>query len=42
MSLGEISNKTVIKMITEDIFKQKLEHKYYLLKEEEAYIVATI
>ena len=41
MSLGEISNKDVRKTITENIFKQELGHKYYLLKEEEAYIVET-
>ena len=27
-------------MITENIIKQKLGHKYYLLKDEEEYIVA--
>ena len=29
-------------MITENIIKQKLGHKYYHLKDEEAYIVAAI
>ena len=32
--------KTVRETITEKIFKQELGHKYYLLKEEEAYILA--
>ena len=41
MSLGEISNKTVRKTITENIVKNELGHESYLLKEEEAYIVAT-
>ena len=41
MRLGEISNKTVRKTITENISKQKLGHKYYLLKDGESYIVAT-
>ena len=41
MSLGKISNKTVRKTITENIVKQELGHKYYLLKDEEAYIVET-
>ena len=38
MSLGEISNKTVRKTITENIVKQELGHKSYLLKYKEAYI----
>ena len=42
MSLGEISNKTVRETITDNIVKQKLGHKYYLLKDKEAYIVETI
>ena len=37
----QISNKTVRKTITENIVKQELGHQYYLLKGEEAYIVAT-
>ena len=41
MGLGEISNKTVIKTTTENIFKQELGHDSYLLKDEEAYTVAT-
>ena len=41
MSLGEISNKTVRKTITENIVKQELGHKYYLIKDKEAYIVET-
>ena len=40
MSLGEISNKTVRNTITENISKQELGHKSYLLKDKEAYIVA--
>ena len=39
MSLGEISNKTVRKTITENIVKQDLGHNSYLLKDKEAYIV---
>ena len=42
MSLGEISNTTVRKEITENIVKPKLGHKYYFLKDKEAYIVVTI
>ena len=41
MSLGGISNKNVGKTITENIFKHKLGHESYLLKDEEAYTVAT-
>ena len=41
VSLCEISNKTIRHGITENIVKQKLGHKSYLLKDEEAYIVAT-
>ena len=41
MGLGEISNKTVRKTITENIVKQELGHDSYLLKDEEACIVAT-
>ena len=41
MSLGEINNKSVRKTITESIAKQKLGQKTYLLKDKEAYIVAT-
>ena len=41
MSLGEINNKSVRKTITENISKQKLGHKTYLLKDEAACIVAT-
>ena len=41
MSLGKSSKKTSIKTITENIVKQELGHKYYLLKDKEAYIVAT-
>ena len=37
-----MSNKSVRKMITKNIIKQKLGHKYYHLKDEEAYIVAAI
>ena len=40
MSLGEINNKGVWKTETENIFKQKLGQKYYLLKGKESYIVA--
>ena len=39
MSLGEISNITVRKKMTESIVRQKLGHIYYLLKDEETYIV---
>ena len=39
MGLGEISNKTVGKTITENIFKQESGHDSYLIKDEEAYIV---
>ena len=41
MSLGEISNKTVRNTITENIVKQELGHKYYLLRDKEAYILET-
>ena len=41
MRLGEIRNKTVRKTITENIVKNVLGHFSYLLKDEEAYIVAT-
>ena len=41
MSLGEISNKTVRKTITENIFKQELGHDSYLLKDKQVCIVAT-
>ena len=41
MSLGKISNKNARKTITENIVKQEFVHKYYLLKDEEAYVVAT-
>ena len=41
VSLGEISNKTVRKTIKENIVKKELGHKYYLLRDKEAYIVAT-
>ena len=41
MSLVEINNKSVMKMIAENIDKQKLGQKTYLLKYKEAYIVAT-
>ena len=41
MSLGEISNKTVGNKITEKIVRKQLGHKSYLVKEKEAYIVAT-
>ena len=41
MSLGKINNKSVRKKITGNIVKQKLVQKYYLIKDEEAYIVAT-
>ena len=41
IGLGEISNKTVRKTITENIIKQELGHNSYLLKDKEAYIVAT-
>ena len=39
--LGEIDNKSVRNMITENIVKQKLGQKYYLLGYEYAYILAT-
>ena len=35
VSLGKISNKTVRKTTTENIVKQYLGHKYYLLSDEE-------
>ena len=41
MSLGEISNKTIRKTITENIVKQELGHKSYFSRYKEAYIVAT-
>ena len=41
MSLGEISNKMVRKTITEKIAKHELGHEYYLIKDEEGYIVET-
>ena len=41
MRLGEIRSKTVRKTITEKIVKQELGHKYYLLKDKEAYIAET-
>ena len=41
MSLFEINNKSVRKMITENIDKQKLGQKTYLLKYLEAHIVET-
>ena len=41
MSLGEINNKSVRNTISEKNIKQKLEQKSYLLKDKEAYIVAT-
>ena len=41
MSLGKTSNKTVRNTITENIAKPKFGHKYYLLKDEEAYTVGT-
>ena len=40
MSLGEISNTTVRKTITENIFKNKLGRKSYLLRDKESYIVS--
>ena len=40
MSLGEISNNTVRKTITDKIVKNELGHESYLLKDEESYIVA--
>ena len=36
MSLGDISNQTVKKTITENIVNLKLGHKYYLLKDKES------
>ena len=42
MSLGKISNTTVRKTTTENIAKNKLGHKSYFIKDEEAYIVETI
>ena len=41
MSLGEISNKTVRKRITENIVKHELGHDSYLLRDKEAYIMET-
>ena len=41
MRLGEIRSKTVRKTITENIVKFELGHESYLLKDKEAYIVAT-
>ena len=42
VSLGEISNKSVRKTITEKIVKLELWHKSYLLRDEESWVVATI
>ena len=39
MSLGEINNKSVRKTKIENIVKQKLVQKYYLLKDKEVYIL---
>ena len=39
--LGEISNKTVKNTITENIVKQELGLKYYILRDEESYIMVT-
>ena len=41
MRSGEISNKTVRKTITEIIFRFEVGHKTHLLKDKEAYILAT-
>ena len=41
VTLGKISNKTLRKRITENIVKQELVHKSYILRDKEAYIVAT-
>ena len=41
MSVGEINNNIVRNTISENIVKQKLGQKIYLLKEKEAYIVST-
>ena len=41
MRLGEIRRKTVRKTITENIVKLELGHESYLIRDEEAYIVAT-
>ena len=42
MSLGKTNNKTVRKTIIENISKKELGHKFQLLKDKEAYIVAKI
>ena len=42
MRLGEIRRKTVRNTITEKIFRFEVGHETHLLKDEEAYIVATI
>ena len=36
-----MNDKSVIKKITEKVFKNKWGHKYYLLKDKEAYIEET-
>ena len=41
MRLGKIRNKTVRKTITEKIVRFEVGHETHLLKDEEAYIVAT-
>ena len=41
MRLGEIRSKTVRKTITENIVRFEVGHESHLLKDEEAYIVAT-
>ena len=41
MRLGEIRNKTVRKTTTEKIVRFEVGHENHLLKDEEAYIVAT-
>ena len=41
VSLGEISNKNVIKTTIERIVKQELGHKSYLIRYKEAYILET-
>ena len=41
MRLGEIRSKTVRNTITEKIVKPKLGNESYLLKDKEAYILAT-
>ena len=42
MSLGEISNKTVRKSITEKIVRFEVGHENHLLKDEETYIVVLL